>query len=83
MFFKMIFHSTRNIKEHVPGHFTDLKSIVKSRLFFPVLSLWSSGNGKTMMVEQICVKLKRECYRVNVTVETDEDDLIGSNTLRW
>tara|TARA_Y100000361_G_scaffold4652_1_gene4013 strand:+ start:11980 stop:13143 length:1164 start_codon:yes stop_codon:yes gene_type:complete len=70
------------VNEYVPfGHFTDLKSIVKSRLFFPVFITGLSGNGKTMMVEQICAKLKRECYRVNVTVETDEDDLIGSNTL--
>ena len=70
------------IKEFVPfGHFTDLKSILNSELFFPVFITGLSGNGKTMMVEQVCAKLKRECYRVNVTIETDEDDLIGSNTL--
>ena len=70
------------VKEYVPfGHFTDLKLIVKSRLFFPVFITGLSGNGKTMMVEQVCAKLKRECYRINITVETDEDDLIGSNTL--
>ena len=70
------------VKEYVPfGHFTDLKLIVKSGLFFPVFITGLSGNGKTMMVEQVCAKLKRECYRVNITVETDEDDLIGSNTL--
>ena len=70
------------VKEYVPfGHFTDLKSILSSGLFFPVFITGLSGNGKTMMVEQICAKLKRECYRVNVTIETDEDDLIGSNTL--
>jgi MoxR-like ATPase len=70
------------VKEYVPfGHFTDLKSILMSRLFFPVFITGLSGNGKTMMVEQVCAKLKRECYRVNITVETDEDDLIGSNTL--
>ena len=70
------------VKEYVPfGHFTDLKSILLSRLFFPVFITGLSGNGKTMMVEQVCAKLKRECYRVNVTIETDEDDLIGSNTL--
>ena len=71
-----------SVKEYVPfGHFTDLKNIISSGLFFPVFITGLSGNGKTMMVEQICAKLKRECYRVNVTVETDEDDLIGSNTL--
>ena len=70
------------VKEYVPfGHFTDLKLIVKSGLFFPVFITGLSGNGKTMMVEQVCAKLKKECYRVNITVETDEDDLIGSNTL--
>ena len=70
------------VKEYVPfGHFTDLNSILNSGLFFPVFLTGLSGNGKTMMVEQICAKLKRECYRVNVTIETDEDDLIGSNTL--
>ena len=70
------------VKEYVPfGHFKDLKSILQSRLFFPVFITGLSGNGKTMMVEQVCAKLRRECYRVNVTVETDEDDLIGSNTL--
>ena len=70
------------IKEFVPfGHFSDLKNILNSGLFFPVFITGLSGNGKTMMVEQIAAKLKRECYRVNVTIETDEDDLIGSNTL--
>jgi len=29
------------------------------------------------MVEQVCAKLKRECVRVNITIETDEDDLLG------
>ena len=70
------------VKEYVPfGHFKDLKSILQSRLFFLVFITGLSGNGKTMMVEQVCANLRRECYRVNVTVETDEDDLIGSNTL--
>ena len=71
-----------SVKEYVPfGHFRDLKLIVRSGLFFPVFITGLSGNGKTMMVEQVCAKLKKECYRVNITVETDEDDLIGSNTL--
>ncbi len=55
--------------------------MISSGIFFPVFITGLSGNGKTMMVEQVCAQLKRECYRVNVTVETDEDDLIGSNTL--
>lgn len=70
------------VKEFVPfGHFSDLKNIISSGLFFPVFITGLSGNGKTFMVEQVCARLKRECYRVNVTIETDEDDLIGSNTL--
>lgn len=71
------------VKEYVPfGHFKDLKSILQSGLFFPVFITGLSGNGKTMMVEQVCAKLKRECYRVNVTIETDEDDLMGGHTLQ-
>jgi hypothetical protein len=67
---------------YVPfGHFKDLKSILKSGIFFPVFITGLSGNGKTLMVEQICAKLKKELFRVNITIETDEDDLIGSNTL--
>ena len=71
-----------SVKEYVPfGHFRDLKLIVRSGLFFPVFITGLSGNGKTMMVEQVCARLKKECYRINITVETDEDDLIGSNSL--
>ena len=67
---------------YVPfGHFKDLKSILKSGIFFPVFITGLSGNGKTLMVEQICAKLKKELFRVNITIETDEDDLIGLNTL--
>tara|TARA_Y100000361_G_scaffold129463_1_gene124951 strand:- start:906 stop:2078 length:1173 start_codon:yes stop_codon:yes gene_type:complete len=70
------------IENYVPfGHFTDLKKILKSGIFFPVFVTGLSGNGKTLMVEQICAKLKKELFRVNITIETDEDDLIGSNTL--
>ena len=63
---------------YVPfGHFKDLKSILKSGVFFPVFITGLSGNGKTLMVEQICASLKKELFRVNITIETDEDDLIG------
>ena len=69
-------------ENYVPfGHFTDLKKILQSGIFFPVFITGLSGNGKTLMVEQICAKLKKELFRVNITIETDEDDLIGSNTL--
>jgi len=59
------------------GNFSDIKKIVKSRIFYPVFITGLSGNGKTFGVEQACAQLKRELIRVNITVETDEDDLIG------
>lgn len=63
------------------GFFKDLTNIIKSKLFYPVFITGLSGNGKTLMVEQVCAELKRECLRVNISIETDESDLIGSNTL--
>jgi MoxR-like ATPase len=63
------------------GFHRDLEMIVTSKQFYPVFITGLSGNGKTTMVEQVCAKLKRECIRVNISIETDEDDLIGSNTL--
>jgi len=59
------------------GNFSDIKKIISSRLFYPVFITGLSGNGKTFAVEQACAQLKRELIRVNITVETDEDDLIG------
>ena len=59
------------------GNFNDIKKIVQSRLFYPTFITGLSGNGKTLSVEQVCSQLNRELIRVNVTVETDEDDLIG------
>ena len=59
------------------GNFRDLKNIIASRSFFPVFITGLSGNGKTMGVEQSCAQLNRELIRVNITIETDEDDLIG------
>ena len=59
------------------GNFNDLKKIIKSRVFYPTFITGMSGNGKTVSVEQSCAQLNRELIRVNITVETDEDDLIG------
>jgi len=59
------------------GNFTDLKKIVSSKIFYPVFITGMSGNGKTFSVEQACASLNRELIRVNITIETDEDDLIG------
>ena len=59
------------------GTFTDVKKIVQSKQFYPTFITGLSGNGKTFGVEQVCAQLKRELIRVNITIETDEDDLIG------
>ena len=59
------------------GNFNDIKKIIQSRIFYPAFITGLSGNGKTLSVEQACSQLKRELIRVNVTIETDEDDLIG------
>jgi MoxR-like ATPase len=59
------------------GNFNDIKKIIQSRLFYPTFITGLSGNGKTFSVEQACAQLGRELIRVNVTIETDEDDLIG------
>ena len=59
------------------GSFQDVKKIIQSRLFYPTFITGLSGNGKTFSVEQACASLKRELIRVNITIETDEDDLIG------
>jgi hypothetical protein len=59
------------------GPFADLKKILQSKQFYPTFITGLSGNGKTFSVEQACAQLKRELIRVNITIETDEDDLIG------
>jgi len=64
------------------GHFKDIKSIVASKVFYPIFVTGLSGNGKTMNVTQACAATKRECIRVNITIETDEDDLLGGYRLQ-
>ena len=59
------------------GPFADIKRIIQSKEFYPIFLTGLSGNGKTFSVEQSCAQLKRELIRVNITIETDEDDLIG------
>mgnify|MGYP003310272147 FL=1 len=59
------------------GNFPDVKKIVQSKQFYPTFITGLSGNGKTFGVEQVCAQLNRELIRVNITIETDEDDLIG------
>lgn len=65
-------------KEYVPwGNFADIETIIKTGIFAPVYITGMSGNGKTTMIEQVCAKLKRECFRANIVADTDEDDLLG------
>ena len=65
-------------ENYVPfGNFTDVKKIIQSGIFYPTFITGLSGNGKTFSVEQACAALNRELIRVNITIETDEDDLIG------
>ena len=62
------------------GHYADIKKTIKSDVKVGKKNIFItglSGNGKTFMVEQVCADLKRECYRVNITCQTDEDDLLG------
>ena len=59
------------------GNYADIKKIIQSGLFYPTFVTGLSGNGKTFSVEQACASLGRELIRVNITIETDEDDLIG------
>lgn len=68
--------------DYVPfGFYKDLTNIIRSAQFYPVFITGLSGNGKTLMVEQVCATLQRECIRVNISIETDESDLLGGPTL--
>ena len=64
------------------GSFKDIKKIVSSKMFYPIFVTGLSGNGKTMNVSQACAATNRECIRVNITIETDEDDLLGGYRLQ-
>jgi len=63
---------------YVPwGNFNMVKQVIKSDMFYPLFVTGLSGNGKTLMVKEVCSRLNREYVRANITIETDEDDLIG------
>ena len=64
------------------GNFSDIRNIITSKKFYPVFITGLSGNGKTLAVTQSCAVAKREMIRVNITIETDEDDLLGGYRLR-
>ena len=68
--------------DYVPfGFYKDLTNIIRTNMYYPVFVTGLSGNGKTLMVEQACASLQRECIRVNISIETDESDLLGGPTL--
>ena len=68
--------------DYVPfGFYKDLTNIIRTNMYYPVFITGLSGNGKTLMVEQVCATLNRECIRVNISIETDESDLLGGPTL--
>jgi len=64
------------------GNHPDVRNIVKSKQFYPIFITGLSGNGKTFSVVQACAESKREMIRVNITIETDEDDLLGGYRLK-
>ena len=64
------------------GNFSDVKNVITSKKFYPIFITGLSGNGKTLAVTQACAVTKREMIRVNITIETDEDDLLGGYRLK-
>lgn len=83
---KMVVASVVNTDSYVPledstyvrwGEYADVARIIQSKTFYPLYIAGLSGNGKTMMVEQACAASNREYIRVQISPETDEDDLIG------
>ena len=64
------------------GNYSDVKNVITSKKFYPMFITGLSGNGKTLAVTQACAVAKREMIRVNITIETDEDDLLGGYRLK-
>jgi len=64
------------------GNYSDVKNVITSKKFYPIFITGLSGNGKTLAVTQACAVAKREMIRVNITIETDEDDLLGGYRLK-
>ena len=79
---KVKFSLEIDYEDKKPTSDKDIKSIVSSKQFYPIFITGLSGNGKTMNVSQACAQAKRECIRVNITIETDEDDLLGGYRLQ-
>ena len=73
--FALVPEPTKGFVNH--GHYKDIEKVVESGLFYPLFITGLSGNGKTLTVENVCANLGRSLVRVNITIETDEDDLLG------
>ena len=73
--FALVPEPTKGFVKH--GHYKDIEKVVESGLFYPLFITGLSGNGKTLTVENVCANLGRSVVRVNITIETDEDDLLG------
>ena len=73
--FALVPEPTKGFVKH--GHYKDIEKVVESGLFYPLFITGLSGNGKTLTVENVCANLGRSLVRVNITIETDEDDLLG------
>ena len=59
------------------GNHKNVAKILASGEFYPIYVTGLSGNGKTTMILQAAAQAKRTCFRVNITRQTDESDLIG------
>jgi len=64
------------------GNYDLILKTILSKVFFPIYIVGHTGNGKTLQVEQACAAAGREFFRVNITAETEEDDLLGQFQLR-
>src|ERR1035437_5653149 len=63
------------------GAYWDTKSIIESGVFLPIYLVGPTRSGKTLIPIQICSEIKKNLYRVNITIETDESDLLGGYKL--
>ena len=63
------------------GAYKEIEKIIKSKIFYPVFITGHSGNGKSSQVIQACAKNNRAMIRLNITRQSDKDELIGCKTL--
>ena len=66
----------------VGSNYEMVDKIVSSNIFFPCYIYGISGVGKTASIEHACATHKRPFFRVQITQETVDEDLIGSMRLK-